>query len=145
MKKHAILFPVSFLVYIVLYFESPYITARLQADIVVQLAGIVFIYQIAYLIFFRKTLQVSFRRALASFFLWLSIIAEIIVLYNYIDAFINGYRWCFLTFHSDPYYGFDAWAHMGFESIVYIPLLAISIIYQLIYFIVVHIKKKKRG
>lgn len=119
MKRHAKLFPFSFLLYFLIYCTSPSIFSWIGDYGVALALAIIFLYQILYIVIFRKKLQISFCRALASFFLWLTVMIEVCVVYSYIFS---------LLINSEIF----------FYNLLAIPLLCICHIYQLAYFMYIN-------
>jgi hypothetical protein len=136
MKKYDLILKISFIPYILVMYARPYVTAQTWANHVFYLfLGAIF-YQLCYLVFLRKKENVSFLKSLARTFLYLSFSAGIYVLTFYLDIYFNGYSYCFFMAYYGPYYGFEAWKHAGFASLLLIPLLCVSTIYEICYFII---------
>ena len=136
----------SYISYIAVYFAMPY---GLAFDWTLKWSNwasyffaLSVLYQITYLFYFRKRDNVSFGRALAYYVLGLSILGDMLVLYTYAKAFFNGYVFSFFTFYSRRYYGFEAWKNMVYESIILLPLLTLSTVYQIIFFMIRRRAKK---
>lgn len=135
MKKLSIIYCVSFLIYIPRFFVNPYVTARLYADIINLIFILILLFQLLYIIFLRKKDAVSLPRAIARFFLYTTVSAEIILLIWYGNNFINGYTPT--SFYGEPVgdtiYGFSAVFQDSWSHIIFVPVLFISIIYQVMY------------
>ena len=143
MKKYSLIYMISFVMYPFLYVALPYATAKAWADITVLIFIAAAVYQLLYMIFLRKKDDVSLKRSIARYFLYLFITSAIPLVWFYADIFFNGYTFTFLNASDGPYYGFEAWSAAVWENIIYLPLLAIFTAYITTYCIVSHRLKNK--
>lgn len=135
MKKFGLIYLCSFITYIAVILASPYITAKLWADLCMVAFVLSLIYQVCYIFFLRKKENTSIKRSIARFFLFGLSAVNITIVGYYIHTFFNGY--VLTTFLSSEkvatYYGFEAWSQNAFANIVCIPVLVIFIAYLLCY------------
>lgn len=137
MKKFSLIFLISFLIYILAIFAVPYMTARIWADVIALLFILACCYQLLYIIFLRKRDSVSLGRSISRYFLYLFSAVITVILIYYGNNFINGFTPTnfFGQEIGEKVYGFEAvikdeWAHL-----FAIPLVFISFLYQIIYYI----------
>lgn len=135
MKKLSLVFLISFVTYPFAAKARPYATARTWADILVMIFFAAVLYQLLYIIFLRKKNNVSLGRSIGRWFLYFFWTGTAFVIYCYLDMFINGYTYCFLTTSNGPYYGFEAWSRC-IENFIMVPFLILSVIYTVAYFAV---------
>ena len=145
MKKFSLIFLISFLIYILAIFAVPYMTARIWADVIALLFILACCYQLLYIIFLRKRDSVSLGRSISRYFLYLFSAVITVVLIYYGNNFINGFTPTnfFGQEIGETVYGFEAvikdeWAHL-----FAIPLVFISFLYQIIYYIFYRKQKNK--
>ena len=145
MKKFSLIFLISFLIYILAIFAVPYMTARIWADVIALLFILACCYQLLYIIFLRKWDSVSLGRSISRYFLYLFSAVITVILIYYGNNFINGFTPTnfFGQEIGEKVYGFEAvikdeWAHL-----FAIPLVFISFLYQIIYYIFYRKQKNK--
>jgi|GEM_PF-3096331 len=148
MKKHTIIFTLSFIPYFMVLFAVPYITARTWADICFMLFLLSVVYQLCYIILLRKRDKVSMWRSLSRFFLYTFVTGSFYIVVQYMDMYINGYSQSALFTGETiaTYYRFDAWKNNVFGNILFLPFLFIALIYGIVYFKVsIAIKKQSKS
>lgn len=145
MKKYSIIFVLSFLTYGIAFSVCQYVTARLWADGLALLFGVAVLYELLYIIALRKKEAMSLGKAIAFYFLCFFTECELIAACYYLRVCIKGYKPSdFLgNVNGETVYGFDAIAADGFANFIFVPVLLIAVIYQVIYFVVRHAKRKK--
>lgn len=148
MRKYSLLnsmFLMSFIMYSVILFASPYVTARTWADVIMLIFLVAVCYQLVYLFYLRKKDNLKFGRCLALYFLCLFGSLEIYAILYYADLAVNGYTPTdFLGNQTgETVYGLRAVKDDGWAHFVFVPLFIICTIYQIIYFVVVSRKGRK--
>ena len=146
MKKYSIIFALSFLTYGIALSVSQYVTARLWADGLALLFGVAVLYELLYIVVLRKKEAVSLGNAIAFYFICFFTECELIVVCYYVRLFVKGYTPTdFLgNINGEKVYGVEAIAADGFANFIFVPLLLISVLYQVAYFVVRYVKKKRR-
>lgn len=137
-NKFDFILKLTYISYILIIKARPYVTARTWADIVMFIFVNSIIYQLCYLFFLRKKENVSFLRSLAKMFLYFSFVINAYIIFYYIDIYINGYTFCFLSFVGETHYGFEAWKEYPFG----IPVIIVFTIYEICYFVALRRTKK---
>lgn len=116
MRKYSIVFTLSFISYFIVLFAAPYITAQTWADLCFLIFLLSVIYQLCFLIILRKEDGMGIARGIARFFLHALQALSIYVIIQYGDMFVSGYIYM--------------------ENIIFLPILFITFLYGLLYFIV---------
>lgn len=146
MKKYSIsiIFALSFLTYGIALSVSQYVTARLWADCLALLFGVAVFYELLYIVVLRKKEGVSLGKAVAFYFLCFFTECELIAACYYVRLFVRGYTPSdFLgNVNGETVYGFKAIAADDWTNFIFVPVLFISVVYQVAYFVVRYVKKK---
>lgn len=147
MKKYSIsiIFALSFLTYGIALSVSQYVTARLWADCLALLFGVAVFYELLYIVVLRKKESVSLGKAIAFYFLCFFTECELIVACYYVRLFVRGYTPSdFLgNVNGETVYGFKAIAADIWVLFIFVPVILLAVLYQVIYFVVRHMKRKK--
>ena len=146
MKKiYSIIFALSFLTYGIALSVSQYVTARWWADCLAYLFGVAVLYELVYMIVLRRKETVSLGKTIAFWFLCFFTECELIAACHYVRLFIKGYTPTdFLgNVNGETVYGFEAIAADGWSNFIFVPVLLISVIYQVAYFSVRYMKRNK--
>lgn len=145
MKKYSIVFALSFLSYGISLSVAQYVTARLWADCLALVFGVAVLYELLYIVMLRKKEAVSLGNAIAFYLICFFTECELIAACYYVRLFFRGYTPSdFLgNVNGETVYGFKAIAADGFANFIFVPLLLISVVYQVIYFVVRYRKRKK--
>lgn len=140
-----ILFLLSFIMYSVILFVAPYVTARLWADIIMYIFIVAVCYQLVYLFYLRRKDNLKFGRTLALYFLCLFSSLEIYVALSYVDLAVNGYTPTDILGNivGETVYGWNAIQSDGFANFFFVPFLCVCTLYQIIYFAVASRKGRK--
>lgn len=138
---YSIIYLLSFIMYPLILMAMPKVTAQTWADIVMFIFIIAVFYELVYIFHLRKKDNVSLKRAIALYFLYLFSAVEVYIFLYYADNFINGFATSdFLgNSTSEVMYGFEAIAQDTWAHAIFVPVLVICVVYQIIYFVV---KKK---
>lgn len=135
---YSIIYLVSFIMYPLILIAMPDVTAQTWADAVALVFVAAVCYELVYIFHLRKKDNVSLKRAIALYFLYLFSSVEVYIFLYYADNFINGFATSDFLGNptSEVMYGFEAivkdtWAHM-----VFVPILVICVVYQIVYFVV---------
>ena len=144
MKKYTIIFALSFLTYGIALSVNHYVTARVWADCLALLFGCAVLYELIYVIWLRKKEKVSMGKAIAFYFLCFFTECELTVACYYIRMFFKGHTpKDFLgNVNGETMYGFAAIRADGFANFIFLRVILISVIYQVIYFV---IRRRKEG
>ena len=135
-KIFSVLYALSFLCILPLYYASPYISAQTWADAVALISAVCAVYAFLYIVWLRKKDNVSLGRAVARYFLYFNFMVLIGLLLHYCGLFFNGFTATDVMGNavSDRKYGFAAIAEDGWGNMVYVPLLIFCVIYQAGYY-----------
>lgn len=141
MKIYTNILKITFITYIMIIIERPYVTAQLWADVCLLLFFAALIYQIAYIVCLRKKENIKFCESLFTYFIYAISSVSCFIILNYINMFINGYTPNdFLgNTHGITYYGFEAIINNEWANLVYMPYLFFNIVLLVIY----NLKSKK--
>ncbi|MBE5864916.1 MAG: hypothetical protein E7292_01720 [Lachnospiraceae bacterium] len=148
MKKKSLyylFFLLSFIMYSVILFAVPYVTAQLWADITMYIFIVAIGYQLIYLFYLRKKDNLKFGGAVALYFLCLFISLEMFGILYYVDLAVNGYTPTDFLGNQigETVYGWTAIGSDGWANYILVPFFLISILYQAIYMIAVFKKGRK--
>ena len=129
MSKYDLIFRISFINYLLVLIARPYITARTWADIILLVFILSCIYQFTYIVYFRKKDGLKISISIANWFLYITYIMDILVIYFLIDIIlalgnIGGLEGAVLM-------------------IIGLPIYLIAIIYKIIYYRI--IKRKSNN
>ena len=145
MKKFSLIYVLSFLSYFFVYSAVPYITARIWADIAFYIFIIAVLYQLTYIFYLRKKENVSFSRAVARLFLYISSLINILYAVSCVYIYFFGYTsytWI-KSYKIGNYYGWEAIEKSGMNYVFL--LILIPILYQLLYILISkHLKNKAK-
>lgn len=142
--KYNLLFKLSFIMYILVLFAAPYISAQNWADIIALIFCVTVCYQVLYLFYLRKKDKLKFIRVLGQFFLYLLLSLELWTILACVDLAVNG---CIPTDFlgnqiGERVYGWEAITEDGFGFYIYKIILLVATIYQFIYALVLIGMKK---
>jgi len=129
MSKYDLIFRISFINYLLVLIAMPYITARTWADIILLVFILSCIYQFTYIIYFRKKDGLKISTSIANWFLYITYIMDILVIYFLID----------IIFALGNIGGLEGVVLM----IIGLPIYVIAIIYKIIYYRI--IKRKSNN
>jgi len=147
MKKiYSIIFALSFLTYGIALSVNHYVTARLWADYLALLFGIAVLYELVYIIVLRKIENVFLGRAIAFYFLCFFTECELTAACYYGRLYFKGYTPTTLFGYvtGDTVYGFAAIKADSWANFIFLPIVCISVIYQVGY-LVVHCMLNAKG
>ncbi len=120
MSKYDLINKISFINYLLVLIARPYITARAWADIIFLVFILSCIYQFTYILYFRKKDGLKISTSIANWFLYITYIMDILVIYFLIDVI------------------FALGNIGGLEGVVLIimglPIYVLAIIYKIIYY-----------
>ena len=141
--KYNLLFKLSFIMYILIIFARPYVSAKVWADAILVLFVVAVGYQLLYLFCFRKKEHLKFGRTIAQYFLCSLLSLEVWTVLHCGDLFINGFtpRDWLGSFIGETVYGWAAITGDGIDFFCYSAIVIVSTIYQIVYGLV-FIKKK---
>ena len=141
--KYNLLFKLSFIMYILMIFARPYVSAKVWADAIVILFVIAVGYQLLYLFHLRKKEHLKFGRAIAQYFLCFLLSLEVWTVLHCADLFINGFtpRDWLGSFIGETVYGWAAITGDGIDFFCYSAIMLVSTIFQIVY-AMVFIRKK---
>ena len=149
-KIFGLIFKLSFIFYVFIFcafaiiyysfwFDFSYSTLEILINISLFLPLLIFGYQLFYIFLLRKKEDVSIKKSIVDFFLYLCFSFEAFLVIFYVYIFLNGYivseyNW----FNNNPgiYYGFSAWSNLSVELVLFIPVIVFCITYQLCYLII---------
>ena len=142
--KYNLLFKLSFIMYILIIFARPYVSAKVWADAILVLFVVAVGYQLLYLFYFRKKEHLKFGRTIAQYFLCSLLSLEVWTVLHCGDLFINGFtpRDWLGSFIGETVYGWAAITGDGIDFFGYSAIVIVSTIYQIVY-AMVFIRKKK--
>lgn len=141
--KYNLLFKLSFIMYILIIFARPYVSAKVWADAILILFVVAVGYQMLYLFYFRKKEHLKLGRAIAQYFLCFLSSFQVWTVLHCADLFINGFtpRDWLGSFIGETVYGWAAITGDGIDFFCYSAIMLVSTIYQIIY-VLVFIRKK---
>ena len=155
MKKFSLIYKLSFLPYLafeVFFGLNAFIDEYRNSfgtlvSIFAFLAIPAFIYQMVYIIKLGRRENVSVKKGIGQFFLYLFLGISVSILVTYAIIYFKGYAvYAFFPWSAPPsvYYGAEAWDK--YSNSWYFPrqFLGFSAVYALIYFIVIIICKKRK-
>ena len=144
-SPYYLFFLLSFVMYTLMLVVSPYVTARLWADIIMYIFIVAVCYQLAYLFWLRKKDNLKLGRVLALYFLCLLCSLEGYAVLDYADLAINGYTPSDFLGNQigETVYGWNAIKSDGWANYFYVLLFLISTLYQVIYGVVISRKERK--
>lgn len=155
MKKLSLIYKLSFLIYLafeVFFSLNDFIDEYRHSfgnlvAIFNFLAILAFIYQLIYIIKLGRRDNVSGKKSIGQFFLYLFLVISVSILINYALIYFKGYTvYAFFAWSAPPsvYYGAEAWDR--YNKSFHFPKqhLGISAVYAIIYFIVSIICKKRK-
>ena len=153
MKKFSLFYALSFLPYLAykaLWFFNNNVDKYQHSftDLVSALNFLVLaalIYQLIYIIKLGRKDNVSARKCVGQFFLYLFLSQSIYVIINYIVIYYNGYiERAFLSGHASRYYEAKAWDKYSKSLFFPKQTIFVSVLYAIIYFIVIRICKRNK-
>ena len=141
--KYNLLFKLSFIMYILIIFARPYVSAKVWADAILVLFVVAVGYQLLYLFYLRKKEHLKFGRTIAQYFLCSLLSLEVWTVLHCADLFINGFtpRDWLGSFIGETVYGWAAITGDGIDFFCYSAIMLVSTIYQIVY-AMVFIRKK---
>lgn len=106
--KSSIIYFVSFFLY---PFPAFQVLLPRPSFVCVVATVLIFLFQLTYIIWLRRKENVSLGRSIARFFLYLLAVPNAVLVWYFVDTFINGYTYVTLFGYTGAtYYGFEAWA-----------------------------------
>lgn len=155
MKKFSLIYKLAFLPYLAfeVFFSLDDFIGEYRhsfgtlVSIFTFLAIPVFIYQLIYIIKLGRKENVSVKKSIGQFFLYLFLVISVSILINYVIIYFKGYTVsAFFPWSAPPtvYYGAEAWDK--YSKSFHFPKqhLGISAVYAIIYFIAGIICKKRK-
>ena len=135
MKKYENIFKITFTTYVLLMIARPYITAQSWADVCLILFISALIYQLLYVIYFRKKENFKFTKVLCMYFIYTISSVSTYIIFDYVNVWFNGFTPSdFLSnSYGNTYYGFDAIKQSYWKNLFYIPYLIFNVIILIIY------------
>ena len=88
MKKYTNIFVITFFTNILMIFARLYVTAQVWADLCLFLFILATIYQVVYIVYFRKKDNVNFLKSLFMYFICALSTISIYIIADYIDIFL---------------------------------------------------------
>lgn len=133
--KFSIIYFVSFFMYPFTAFQA--LLPR-SSFVCVVAAGLVFLFQLIYIIWLRRKENVSLGRSIARFFLYLLAVPDVMYVCYFVNTFFNGYN--DRSFWGEPthyvYYGFEAWAKDEWNLVFFGFTLFVFVVYLVLYLVI---------
>lgn len=144
--KYNLFFKLSFIIYTLALFASPYVSARIGADIVILFFIAAVVYQLIYLFHLRKKDNLTFTRVLAQYFFYALLSLELWAILCCINSAINGYTPSDILGNAigEKVYGWDAITGDGIGFYFYKIVILTATIYQIVYALVLNTLKKRK-